>query len=86
MLLKRIYKKVSDRVESITRQTVKVFTTKHKYYLVKDGKVYTIKNEKGLAKFYREDKDRIKDYLKRNRGMRVERDDLLQGIMELMED
>ena len=86
MLLKRIHKTVSDRIESFTRQTVKVFTTKHRYYLVKDGKVYTIKNERGLAKFYRQDKDRIKDYVKRNRGMRVERDDLLQGIMELMED
>lgn len=86
MLLKRIHKTVSDRIESFTRQTVKVFTTKHRYYLVKDGKVYTIKNESGLAKFYRQDKDRIKDYVKRNHGMRVERDDLLQGIMELMED
>ena len=86
MLLKRIHKTVSDRIESFTRQTVKVFTTKHRYYLVKDGKVYTIKNERGLAKFYRQDNDRIKDYVKRNRGMRVERDDLLQGIMELMED
>ncbi len=86
MLLKRIYKKVSDRVESFTRETVKVFTTKHKYYLVKEGKVYTVKNGKGLAKFYRQDKERIKDYVKKNRGTRVERDDLLQGIMELMED
>ena len=86
MLLKRIHKTVSDRIESFTRQTVKVFTTKHRYYLVKDGKVYTIKNERGLAKFYRQDKDRIKDYVKRKHGMRVERDDLLQGIMELMED
>ena len=32
-------KTVSDRIESFTRQTVKVFTTKHRYYLVKDGKI-----------------------------------------------
>ena len=85
-LYKKIYKKVSERVESISQQTVKVFTTRHKYYLVKDGKVYTIKNEKGLAKYYKQQKERIKEYIKGKRGLRVERDDLLQGIMELMEE
>ena len=86
MLLKRIYKKVSDRVESITRQSVKVFTTKHKYYLVKDGKVYTISNESSLSKFYKQQKGRIKEYVKSMRAAGMERDYLLQGIMELMEE
>ena len=86
MLLKKIYKKVTERTESITRQSVKVFTTKHKYYLVKDGKVNTIGNESSLIKFYKPQKGRIKEYVKSMRGTGVERDNLLQGIMELMEE
>ena len=86
MLLKRIYKKVSERTETITRQQVKIFTTKHKYFLVKDGKVYTVKNETGLAKFYKHQKAQIKKYVKSKRTARVERDYLMQGVMELMEE
>lgn len=86
LLVKKFYKKTSDKTESITNLTVKVFTTKYKYYLVKDGKVYTVKDAKGLAKFYKEGKERIKGYLNGTRGKRVEKDYLLQGVMELMEE
>lgn len=84
MLLKQIYKSVHDRSDIITGEIVKVFSPRHRYWLVKDGKVMGVKKENDLARIYRENKDEVKEYLKHHKG--GDRDVNLSVIMELMEE
>ena len=82
MLLKEIYKSTNDRTDYVNNITVKVFTTRTRYWLVKDGKVTGIRDGNDLAGIYREHKDEVKRYLKGHKG--EEKDVSLQAIMELM--
>ncbi len=84
MLLKQIYKSVFERTDFITRDVIKVFTTRTRYWLVKDGKVTGIRDGNDLAGIYREHKDEVKRYLKGHKG--EEKDVSLQAIMELIEE
>ena len=82
MLLKEIYKSTNDRTDYVNNITVKVFTTRTRYWLVKDGKVTGIRDGNDIAGIYRENKDEVKRYLKGHKG--EEKDVSLQAIMELM--
>ena len=82
MLLKEIYKSTNDRTDYVNNITVKVFTTRTRYWLVKDGKVTGIRDGNDLAGIYRENKDEVKRYLKGHKG--EEKDVSLQAIMELI--
>lgn len=84
MLLKEIYKSTNDRTDYVNNITVKVFTTRTRYWLVKDGKVTGIRDGNDLAGIYREHKDEVKRYLKGHKG--EEKDVSLQAIMELIEE
>lgn len=84
LLLKKIYKNVSEQAHFITGEITKVFTTKHRYYLVMGGKVYSVKDEKGLIKFCKERKNAIKAFIKGSD--RIERDDIMAGVMKIMEE
>ena len=84
MLLKEIYKSTNDRTDYVNNITVKVFTTRIRYWLVKDGKVTGIRDGNDLAGIYRENKDEVKRYLKGHKG--EEKDVSLQAIMELIEE
>lgn len=84
MLLKEIYKSTNDRTDYVNNITVKVFTTRTRYWLVKDGKVTGIRDGNDLAGIYREHKDEVKRYLKGHKG--EEKDVSLQTIMELIEE
>lgn len=84
MLLKEIYKSTNDRTDYVNNITVKVFTTRTRYWLVKDGKVIGIRDGNDLAGIYREHKDEVKRYLKGHKG--EEKDVSLQAIMELIEE
>lgn len=84
MLLKEIYKSTNDRTDYVNNITVKVFTTRTRYWLVKDGKVTGIRDGNDLAGIYRENKDEVKRYLKGHKG--EEKDVSLQAIMELIEE
>ena len=82
MLLKEIYKSTNDRTDYVNNITVKVFTTRTRYWLVKDGKVTGIRDGNDLAGIYREHKDEVKRYLKGHKGEK--KDVSLQAIMELI--
>ncbi len=84
MLLKEIYKSTNDRTDYVNNITVKVFTTRTRYWLVKDGKVTGIRDGNDLAGIYREHKDEVKRYLKGHKG--EEKDVSLQAIMEFIEE
>ena len=82
MLLKEIYKSTNDRTDYVNNITVKVFTTRTRYWLVKDGNVTGIRDGNDLAGIYREHKDEVKRYQKGHKG--EEKDVSLQAIMELI--
>ena len=84
MLLKKIYKSVSDKTDFITGEITKSFTTRYRYYLVKDGKVHGIKDGNSLAKFYKEHKSAIRKFIKENRIPGGEEDFILEGVMDLV--
>ena len=84
ILLKKIYKSVSDKADFITGEITKSFTTRYRYYLVKDGKVNTIKDGNSLVKFYKEYKAGIRQFIKENRIPGGEEDFILEGIMDLV--
>ena len=86
LLLKKIYKNVSEQANFITGEITKVFTTKYRYYLVNDGMVYKVKDEKSLVKFAREDKSTIKAFIKGHRRKGVEQEAIMQGVMKIMEE
>lgn len=85
LLLKKIYKNVSEQINSITGEITKVFVTKYSYFLVKERRVYKVKDYKGLTKFYKGDNNEIKAYLKERRKSGAARDDIMQGMMKIME-
>lgn len=81
MLLKQIYKSVSDRTDSFTGNTTKIFVTRTRYWLVIGGTPHQIRDEKDLIRFFKEKKDEIKAYIRGHRG--ADKDDNLSAIMEL---
>ena len=85
MLLKQIYKNVTERVDFATHVPVKVFTTRTRYWLARGEKVTVIRGEKDLAGIYKERKGDIKKYIKEHKGKGGEKDDMLVSIMSLVE-
>ena len=85
-LLKKIYKHVSEQANFITGDITKVFTTKYRYYLVKDGMVYKIKDEKSLVKHYKEHKSKTRAFVKECRRRMAATDDIMQGVMKIVEE
>ena len=85
-LLKKIYKHVSEQANFITGDITKVFTTKYRYYLVKDGMVYKVKDEKSLVKHYKEHKDKTRAFIKAQRRKGVKPEDIMYGVMKIMEE
>lgn len=86
MLLKKIYKHVSEQANFITGEITKIFTTKYRYYLVKEGMVYKIKDEKSLIKHYKEHKGKTRAFIKERKGRMAATDDIMQGVMKIMEE
>ena len=86
LLLKKIYKNVSEQANFITGAITKVFTTKYRYYLVKEGMVYKVKDEKSLVKFDKEDKGKIRSFIKEQRRKGVKPEDIMHGVMKIMEE
>ena len=86
LLLKKIYKNVSEQANFITGAITKVFTTKYRYYLVKEGMVYKIKDEKSLIKHYKEHKGKTRAFIKERKGRMAATDDIMQGVMKIMEE
>ena len=86
MLLKKIYKNVSEQANFITGAITKVFTTKYRYYLVKGGVVYKVKDVKSLVKFDKEDKGKIRSFIKEQRRKGVKPEDIMHGVMKIMEE
>lgn len=86
LLLKKIYKHVSEQANFITGEITKVFTTKYRYYLVKDGMVYKVKDVKSLVKFDKEDKGKIRSFIKEHRRAGSATEDIMQGVMKIVEE
>ena len=86
LLLKKIYKHVSEQANFITGEITKIFTTKYRYYLVKGGVVYKVKDVKSLVKFDKEDKGKIRSFIKEQRRKGVKPEDIMHGVMKIMED
>lgn len=86
LLLKKIYKHVSEQANFITGDITKVFTTKYRYYLVKGGVVYKVKDVKSLVKFDKEDKGKIRSFIKEQRRKGVKPEDIMHGVMKIMEE
>ena len=82
MLVKRHYKNVSEKTDAISGKMETIFKSKHKYYLVADGRVKSVKNEKNLAKICR-GKSELKEFLKLNKGKDTE--ELMKGVMLIIE-
>jgi hypothetical protein len=76
----------TDTGFTLTGEITKVFTTKYRYYLVNDGMVYKVKDEKSLVKFAREDKSTIKAFIKGHKRKGVEQEAIMQGVMKIMEE
>lgn len=86
ILLKKIYKNVSEQVHFITGKITKVFTTKFRYYLIMNGKVYKIKDDKDLVKFGKEHKGEIKAFIKVQRRRGFESEDIMCDVMKIIEE
>ena len=86
LLLKKIYKNVSEQANFITGAITKVFTTKYRYYLVKEGMVYKVKDEKSLVKHYKEHKSKTRAFVKERRRRMAATDDIMQGVMKIVEE
>ena len=86
LLLKKIYKNVSEQANFITGAITKVFTTKYRYYLVKEGMVYKVKDEKSLVKHYKEHKSKTRAFIKEHRRRMAATDDIMHGVMKIMEE
>ena len=93
LLVKRHYKNVTEKMNSITGKIETTFNSKHKYFLVADGSVRGVKNEKNLAKICRgmnngDKRGQIKEFLRLNKGKGSEgkgSEELMRGIMVLIE-
>lgn len=86
LLLKKIYKNVSEQANFITGAITKVFTTKYRYYLVKEGMVYKVKDEKSLVKHYKEHKGKTRAFIKERKRRMAATDDIMQGVMKIVEE
>ena len=86
LLLKKIYKHVSEQANFITGEITKIFTTKYRYYLVKEGMVYKVKDEKNLVKHYKEHKSKTRAFIKEHRRRMAATDDIMQGVMKIVEE
>lgn len=83
MLLKRHYKNVSEKTDAISGKMETIFKSKHKYYLVADGSVKTIKDEKSLIKICRDKKNDVKEFFKNNKKKSSE--ELMKGAMLIID-
>ena len=53
---------------------------------VKDGMVYKVKDVKSLVKFDKEDKGKIRSFIKEQRRKGVNPEDIMHGVMKIMEE
>ena len=83
MLVKRHYKNVSEKTDAISGKMETIFKSKHKYYLVADGSVKTIKDEKSLIKICRDKKNDVKEFFKNNKKKSSE--ELMKGAMLIID-
>lgn len=86
LLLKKIFKHVSEQANFITGEITKVFTTRYRYYLVKDGMVYKVKDDKSMVRYYKENKGKIRAFIKEHRRAGSATEDIMQGVMKIVEE
>lgn len=85
LLLKHIHKSTHDGTVFITGNIIKVFVTKCKYWLVKNGKVLSIRKERDLLGIYKEKRETVKHYMRLHKDTESERDKNFSVLMSLIE-